>query len=360
MSVLRRSLFWFTTVAVLLVLALLVSACTSAVPIASPTRVAPTAAQAQAPAKLTFMAAFKPQANLPFVAAYIAQEKGYFAAQNLTVNILHDASGGQALNLLLSGDVDVTTADAGSVLKRRSSPNLPIKAITLFGQAGQQAFIALDKSNIKTVKDWEGKNFGYKTSVPPEYLAMLDATGADRSKVKEVSVGFDPRILTEGRVDLLAVFKSNEPDTVRKLGFPVTVFDPKNIGVPTLGLTYIAQDSVISSKADALQRFVKATLKGLDFAMNPANEEETLDIVRKYAPQEDREHQRFMLKTELADAQGPVTLAQGLGAMTGEQWKALYDQLLKYQALPAPFDYQTAFEARFVQASYRSKQLVWP
>jgi len=307
------------------------------------------------------MAAFKPQANLPFVAAYIAQEKGYFAAQNLTVDIRHDATGGQALNLLLSGDVDVTTADAGSVLKRRSAPNVPIKALALFGQAGQQAVIALQSSNIKTVKDWEGKNFGYKTSIPPEYLAMLDAAGGDRSKVKEISVGFDPRILTEGRVDLLAVFKSNEPDTVaRQLGFPVTIFDPKDIGVSTLGLTYIAQEKVITEKADALQRFTKATLKALDFAVNPANEEETLNIILKFAPQEDREHQRYMLRTELKDAQGPVTAAQGLGSMTDAQWKALYDQLIKYQALPQPFDYKIAFDTRFLQGAYKDGKLQYP
>ena len=28
--------------------------------------------------KVTFMAGFKPQANLPFVAAYVAKDKGYF------------------------------------------------------------------------------------------------------------------------------------------------------------------------------------------------------------------------------------------------------------------------------------------
>ncbi|MCH7999545.1 MAG: hypothetical protein IIA91_08715, partial [Chloroflexi bacterium] len=34
-----------------------------------------------APDKITFMAGFKPQANLPFVGAYVAQEKGFFAEQ---------------------------------------------------------------------------------------------------------------------------------------------------------------------------------------------------------------------------------------------------------------------------------------
>ena len=82
---------------------------------------------------VTFMAGCKPQANLPFVAAYVAQEKGYFTEQDLVVDIKH--STGEHLNLLMSGDVDFTTADANSVLKRRVDPELPIVAVALFWDA---------------------------------------------------------------------------------------------------------------------------------------------------------------------------------------------------------------------------------
>ena len=128
--------------------------------------------------QITFMAGFKPQANLPFVAAYVAQEKGYFAEQSLEVDLRH-ASTGEHLQLLLSGDVDFTTADAASVLKRRSDPGLPIVAFALFGQKGQQGFISLTNSEINSPPDWEGKTFGYKSSVPPDYLAILKDAGVD-------------------------------------------------------------------------------------------------------------------------------------------------------------------------------------
>ena len=127
------------------------------------------------------MAGFKPQANLPFVAAYVAQEQGYFAEQDLDVEIRH-ASSGEHLKLLVAGDVHVTTAAATSVLKRRSDPELPIVAVALFGQKGQQAYIALKDSGITDLKDWEGRNFGYKISVPPDYLAMLETAGVDGEK----------------------------------------------------------------------------------------------------------------------------------------------------------------------------------
>ena len=305
---------------------------------------------------VTFMAGFKPQANLPFVAAYVAQEKGYFREQGLDVDIRH--STGAHLTRLISGDVDFTTADANSVLKRRSAPGLPIRAIALFGQRGQQAFIALEESGIQTPKDWEGKTFGYKTSVPPDYLAILEASGVDRSKIQEVRVGFDPRVLTEKQVDLLAVFKSNEPDTLRKLGFGVTVFDAADFGVPTLGLTYITRDELISADPVTVTRFVKATMKGLEFAFE--NTEDTLDIVMKFAENEDREHMRFMLLTEREDAASLLTRGNGLGWMTAEQWQALHDSLLAYEAIENPVDVSQAFTTRFLEQIYAGGNLIWP
>ena len=305
---------------------------------------------------VVFMAGFKPQANLPFVAAYVAQEKGFFEEQGLEVEIRH--STGQHLQLLMAGDVDFTTAAATSVLKRRSDPELPIVAFALFGQRGQQAYIALDESGIETVNDWEGKTFGYKVSPPPDYLAMLRAANVDRSRITEVNAGFDPRVLTEGRVDVLAVFKSNEPNIIRGLGFEVKLWDPEEFGVPSMGLTYITRQSIADEDPDRVERFTKATMKGLEYAL--ANQDEAIEIVMRYAPDEVRDHQRFMLETELRDAVSPLTDENGLGWMTDGQWKALYDQLIEFDALPRPFDYQTAYTDRFLREVYEGNRLRWP
>src|SRR5205814_2746273 len=61
--------------------ALVFAACNAAVAGPSPT---PVPAE-----KVTFIAGFKPQADLPFVAVYMAQEKGYFRDQSLEVEIQH-------------------------------------------------------------------------------------------------------------------------------------------------------------------------------------------------------------------------------------------------------------------------------
>ncbi|MCS6827176.1 MAG: ABC transporter substrate-binding protein, partial [Caldilinea sp.] len=91
---------------------------------------------------MTFRAGYKPQANLPFVGVYVAQEKGFFAEEGLTVTIEHSPGRGEHVQLLVAGAVQVTTMDAATVLQRRAEPGLPVVSIALIGQRGQQAFAA--------------------------------------------------------------------------------------------------------------------------------------------------------------------------------------------------------------------------
>src|SRR5438034_8846310 len=149
------------------------------------------------PENVTFMAGFKPQADLPFVAVYVAQEKGYFRDQSLEVEIQHATSGGH-IQLLATNRVQFSTGSAGDVMKRVASAGVPIVSIAQIGQRDEQSFAVRADSPIRTLKDWEGRLVGYKSTVSADYLALLQLGGVDRSKVREVAVGFDPRVLVDG------------------------------------------------------------------------------------------------------------------------------------------------------------------
>ncbi len=90
-----------------------------------------------APDKITFMAGFKPQANPPFVGAYVAQEKGFFTEQNLDVEIQHVNTPGENFKFLSLGEVQFSTGDAATLIERAGDdPPLGIVAIALIGQRG--------------------------------------------------------------------------------------------------------------------------------------------------------------------------------------------------------------------------------
>lgn len=292
---------------------------------------------------MTFMAGYKPQANLPFVGAYMAQEKGFFAEEGLKVTIEHSAGKGEHVQLLVAGKVQVTTMDAATILQRRADPGLPVVSIALLGQRGQQAYAALAERGMKTPKDWEGKMVGYKGTPPPDLFALLSAAGADAEKVTLVNVGFDPRVLTEGKVDVYPLFKSNEPYLFRQWGYEISLWDAADYGVPTLGLAYVSSQDFITAHPDELKRFLRAALRGIEYAAQ--NMDEAVQIVLKYSgPQSDLDHMRYMLETELKDAQNPV----GYGAQTKEQWQALAEMLLRYQALPKAVNVQEAFTSELL------------
>lgn len=332
----------------LLVFLALLVACAPATAVTSPAPTTlPTAAASPSPTTLptaaaltpfTFMAGYKPQANLPFVGVYVAKEQGFFAQNGLDVTIEHSAGKGEHVQLVVAGKVQVTTMDAATVLQRRADPGLPVVAIALIGQRGQQAFAALADSGIQTPKDWEGKTVGYKGTPPPDLYALLAAAGADVTKVNLVNVGFDPRVLTEKQVDVYPLFKSNEPYLLRKWGYEIRLWDAADYGVPTLGLTYVTSEETLRTRHEDLKRFLTAALKGIEWAQE--HPDQAVQIVMKYAgPETDPDHMKYMLQTELKDAQSE----HGFGWQSPQQWQALAEMLIRYQALPAGVNVSDAF-----------------
>jgi ABC-type nitrate/sulfonate/bicarbonate transport system substrate-binding protein len=320
---------------------------------------APAAAPSPSPTpveKVTFIAGFKPQADLPFVAVYMAQAKGYFRDQSLEVDIQH-ATQGEHVQLLATDRVQFSTGAAGDVMKRVASAGVPLVAIAQIGQRDEQSFAVRADSPIRTLKDWEGRLVGYKTTVSAAYLALVSVGGVDRAKVREVAVGFDPRVLADGRVDVYPVFTANEPDTLARLGIPVRLFDPATYGLPGLGLTFMTNQQMVQTKPEVVTRFLRAALRGLADAV--ADRDAAIEVVMKYATGEDPAHQRYMLDTEIEAAQNDLARTNGIGAMSRERYVALRDFLLQYGGIAKTVDVDAVFTDRFVKDLYKDGRLVW-
>ena len=304
------------------------------------------------------MAGFKAQANLPFVGVYIAQKRGYFREQGLDVTVQHSAGSGEHIRLLGTGAVQFSTGSAGDVMKRVADAGVPLVSVATIGQRGEQAYAVRADSTILAPKDWEGRLVGYKGTVSADYLALLKLAGVDRSKVREVAVGFDPRVLVLGQVEVYPVFTSNEPDTLDRLGVPVRLFEPWRFGVPSLGLTYITTRDMVATRPDVVRRFLAAALKGIADAV--ADRVAAVDIVMEFAPGEDRGHQRYMLDAEIEAALTDLTRAQGIGATERGDWARLHDVLVENGGLSKSIDVDAVFTDRFTKDLYRDGRLVWP
>lgn len=295
--------------------------------------------------RVTFMAGFRAQANLPFVAAYVADAEGFFADEGLEVDIQHSSGQDEHLRLLLDGSIDFTTGTAAQVIRRRAE-NLPLAAVALFGQRGDQGYVARAASGIDGPEDFAGHSIGFKGGVvPAELLAMLSGAGLTPEDVELVSVGFDPRIFIEGGVDVYPVFLNNEPDTIRRAGVEINVIDPHDHGVPTLGLTYLVTEDTLED-GDLVERFLRATMRAV--AWIEEHPDEAIEIVLRHADGADAEHQRFLLDEDLAAAQRD----DGIGRASLDQWEELMQLLIDFDVIDAPIEVADAWRGDVIDALY--------
>lgn len=299
---------------------------------------------------LVFMAGYRPQANLPFVGVYVAEAQGFFEDENVHVDIQHSAGGGEHMQLLVSGKVHVTTQDAAVLLKRRASPGLPLVSLALIGQRGQQAFVALQEHGPTSLEGWAGRSIGFKGTPPPDLLALLDYAGLDETDVEMINVGFDPRVLVEGLVDVYPVFASNEPYLLDSWGYELQQWEAADYGIPTLGLAYVTTEETIETNPEALERFIRAALRGIQYA--EVHPDEAVEAVLTYTgPETDPAHMRYMLTTELDAAHSEVTDAYGLGWQTENQWQALLESLIQYEAIEGNVDVNRVYTNQFLEST---------
>ena len=295
---------------------------------------------------VVFMAGFRPQANLPFVAVYVADAQGFFADEGLDVEIRHSTQG-EHIQLLLAGEVDFTTGTAAQALRQRAN-GLPLRAIALFGQRGDQGFVVHADSSIETPADFAGRSVGFKAGVvPAELLALLATARLEADDVRLQAVGFDERVFIAGDVDVFPVFLNNEPNRIRNAGVEIRVFDPADHGIATLGLTFLAREGTATEDRELVERFLRASLRGA--ANAAADIEAAIDVVLVYAEGADRAHQRFLLETDLANAER----VDGMGRATLEQWEALQDVLLEFDdQYDGPIEVDSAFDRSFADGLY--------
>jgi len=302
---------------------------------------------------MTYMAGFVAQANLPFVAVYVAEDQGFFTDENLEVEIQHAGFTGAHKGLVLSGEVDITTLPASEMLQIRANTGAPYVAVMLFGQRGDFGYAVLNSSGISSPADFAGRDVGFKGIVQAEFHAMLAAHGLTTDDMNMIDVGFNPVVLVEQQVEVYPVFLSNEPDTLtRKLNQEITVFEAADDGVPTLGVVYLVSEEFLEDETnrEKLERFLRATVRAFEFAVDdPAAAIESTAKFLAEDPEPDLEHERFILDTEIENALSDLTRANGVGWFTQQQFRALTDVLLEYGALDDDIDLEAALDRSFLE-----------
>ncbi len=241
---------------------------------------------AQAQDKMTVQLKWVTQAQ--FAGYYVAKEKGFYKDVGLDVTI---KAGGPDINpsqVIAGGGADVVVDWMPSALATREKGVPLVNIAQVFQRSGMQLTCRND-SGVKTPADFKGKTLGvwfFGNEYP--FMSWMDKLGLKTSGgpdgVTVLKQGFNVDPLLQKQAACISTMTYNEYWQVIDAGMKpeqLTVFPYETQGVATLedGL-YTLEKSLADPKMAAnLAKFVKASMKGWDYAVK--NQAEAVKIVLK-------------------------------------------------------------------------------
>jgi NitT/TauT family transport system substrate-binding protein len=216
---------------------------------------------------------------------FVALEKGYYARQNLDVQIVRGQGSADAVKQVAAGSAQIGFADTAAVILARGNDQIPVKLVAIVYAKPPHAIYVLKESGIAKPKDLEGKKIADTafSAVPKLFEAYAKAADIDASKVTWLVAAADtlPGMLTTGRADGIGQFTVGEP-LLAKSAAPkqVLALAYADVGLDLYGNGIIASDGLIKSNPDLVRRFVTATMQGLKDAI--ADPKEAGAIMNKH------------------------------------------------------------------------------
>jgi NitT/TauT family transport system substrate-binding protein len=210
----------------------------------------------------------------------IANAKGFFAAQGLNVTAIDKyPSGKRALEGLLAGEVDVTTAaDVPIVFNTFESSDF--KLIATVGSSDKEAkIIARRDRNIEAPHDLRGKRIATQRASAVHFF-MDSFLVKHQIGDEEVTISFAkaenlPAALVRGDIDAFSMREPFIGEAQAQLGERAIVFAEPGLYLKTCNL--VASTDFVQQHPAAVEKVVRALIEAEAFAR--ANQDEAIQLV---------------------------------------------------------------------------------
>lgn len=286
--------------------------------------------------------------NTNHTGLYVALDKGWYEEEGLEVEIVEPGEGGTVAQLVATGKADFGISYQEEVSHARAE-DVPIVSIAAIIQHNTSGFASPLEKDIARPKDFEGKRYGAWGS--PIERAVLDVLmacdGGDVDKVEFVDVGWaDYFVITKRDVDFAWIFYGWTGIEAELRDEPLNIVMLKDWAecVPDYYTpVIITGEETITTRPDTVRRFMAATSKGYEFAIE--NPQEAAEILLKYTPESNpelvRKSQEWLSKEYQSDA-------PRWGEQKLEVWERYADWMADRGVLPKYIDAEKAFTNEFL------------
>ncbi|MES2164704.1 MAG: EAL domain-containing protein [Pseudomonadota bacterium] len=279
---------------------------------------APAAAQDQVTLQL------KHHHQFQFAGYYAALEQGYYREAGLDVRIVEGADGNEPERDVAAGKAEYGVGASSLMLARLAGK--PVVVLGVVFQHSPYALAMRQTSAEPDIRRIIGKRAMIGSLVDElgsadELLAYLIKEGIPASSFQRVEPSYNTADLINGKVDAIAVYTTNEPDTFDRLGFPYDIYSPRSVGIDFYGDNLFTSEREIANHPARVRAFRAASMRGWQWAMS--HQEEMADIIlSKYSRRSDRAHLLYEARQMVPLVQ-PVLVE--IGYQNPERWRHIAD-----------------------------------
>ena len=277
---------------------------------------------------------------------YIAQDKGYYAEENLNVQFQMGSRELNPVKTVATGQDMFGVLGGPDTLLVARSAGQPLTAVAvLHRNSNFSCLLTLKSSGVARLEQLRGKKIGFNYGhISTDVLR--DLLRKQKIPFTEVDVGFDYNQLIAGKIAAEWAFTVTAGFDLPAKGVAVNIISPADYGIVTDGYTIFATGSTISSQPNVVTRFVRATMRGVRYTV--AHPEEANDALLKRDSTLDK---ALSLKRVLA--YNAVTSDSDRfppGYMDREMFQRAYDRLAEEKVIQHPFDPGDAYTTQFIES----------
>ncbi|MEP4195284.1 MAG: ABC transporter substrate-binding protein [Aliishimia sp.] len=204
----------------------------------------------------------------------VAQEKGYFAEQNLTVEIIAPADPSAPPKMVAAGQADLAISYQPQ-LHLHIHEGLPLQRVGTLVATPLNCLLVLAEGAIQSPADLKGRKVGFSVGGVEEAVlgSILKTYDVQLSDVELVNVNWSlsPSLMS-GQVDaVIGAFRNFELNQMEIEGVPGRCFFVEEEGLPAYDeLIYVANKDTMD--VALIQRFLAATEKATQYIINHPTE----------------------------------------------------------------------------------------
>jgi NitT/TauT family transport system substrate-binding protein len=256
-----------------------------------------------------------------------AKQLGYYEQEGIDLRFQPGGPSIDGVAVVAAGRYEIGQVSSSPSLMLAASQDIPVRCFAVGAQQHPYTFFSLKKKPVHEPKDLIGKRVGIQATGVILLRALLAANKIPEDKVKIVTIGAEMTPLMTGQVDVVTGWLTNTT-ALTVLGDQRVDMRLWDSGVRLYALPYYATAKTLSTRADVLAKFVRATAKGWQYAND--NMVNAVDLMMKVFPNLDRADEIAAAEVMLKFVFNENTRRNGWGAMDRHVWQ---EQIEQYASL---------------------------